>query len=394
MLLRVAVLAITLITALPAPVTGQRAVEDTILWPLPPDAPRIRYAAVLRNERDLGKTRGFLGRMSNALIGTSDGVVGVIRPHDVFVDADGSMYVTNGLSSAIWVFDPNAKEARLLQPDGAGTLVKPMGLAGDASGSLLVADPGARRVVELDGAGAFVRAYGGETVLLNPVDVALSPRGDRVYVADSYLHQVVIFDRDGALVSRVGRDEGDIRAKTARRLNAVVAGQEAAAREGDPTYNHGQGESNDLVENRSMEYGQFRYPAFVATAPDGTVYVSDGMNFRVQALAADGTFLRSIGRLGDTPGSMARPKGIAVDSEGHLYVVDAAFNNVQIFDDEGRLLLAFGAFGAGPGQLWMPTGLSIDQRDRIFVADRYNNRLQIFEYLADGRSLTQSGTGR
>ena len=68
MLLRVAVLAITLITALPAPVAGQRAVEDTILWPLPPDAPRIRYAAVLRNERDLGKTRGFLGRMSNALI--------------------------------------------------------------------------------------------------------------------------------------------------------------------------------------------------------------------------------------------------------------------------------------------------------------------------------------
>ena len=118
------------------------------------------------------------------------------------------------------------------------------------------------------------------------------------------------------------------------------------------------------------------------------------MNFRVQAFDADGNFLRSIGRLGDTPGSMARPKGIAVDSEGHLYVVDAAFNNVQIFDDEGRLLLAFGAFGNGPGQLWMPTGLWIDQRDRIFVADRYNNRLQVFDYLPVPASSTGPEAGR
>ena len=395
MALRLALLVTALVTAMPpAPVSAQRAVEDTILWPLPPDAPRIRYSAVLHSERDLGKTRGFLGRMSSALIGTTDGVVGVIRPHDVFVDPSGLMYVTNGLSSAIWVFDPNKKEARLVQPSGSGTLVKPMGLAGDADGNVIVADPGARRVVELDRNGGFVRAYGGESVLLNPVDVALSPTGDRLYVADSYLHQVVIFARDGALIRRVGKDEGDVSAKLAPRVTAVIAGQEGEGRELDPSYQHGNDEPSDMVENRSLEYGQFRYPAFVATAPDGTVYVSDGMNFRVQALDADGEFLRSVGRLGDTPGSMARPKGIAVDSEGHLYVVDAAFNNVQIFDDLGRLLLAFGSFGNGPGQLWMPTGIWIDQQDRIFVADRYNNRLQVFDYLTDPGSSADPEAGQ
>jgi len=394
MALRLALLLTALVAVLPTPVVGQRAVEDTLLWPMPPETPRIRYSAVLQNERDLGKTRGFLGRMSNALIGTSDGVVGVMRPHDVFVSTTGLMYVTNGLSGAIWVFDPSEKEARLIQPVGAGTLVKPMGLTGDADGNVLVSDPGARRVVELDLDGAFVRAYGGEDVLLNPVDVTLSPAGDRVYVADAYLHQVVIFDREGALVARIGRDEGDLASKRARRLNAVVAGQEAAGREAAGASAHGQDEPSDMVENRGLEFGEFRYPAFVATAPDGTVYVSDGMNFRVQALDPDGTFLRSVGRLGDSPGSMARPKGIAVDSEGHLYVVDAAFSNVQIFDDQGRLLLAFGAFGNGPGQLWMPTGLWIDQADRIFVADRYNNRLQVFEYLSEELGAAQSGTQR
>jgi DNA-binding beta-propeller fold protein YncE len=378
----------------PTEVSGQRAVEDTILWPVPPDTPRIRYSAVLRNERDLGRTSGFLGRISNALIGSDDGVVYVMRPHDVFVDSQGRMYVTNGLSAGLWVFDPSAKEARLIQPSGAGALVKPMGITGDPNGNILVSDPGARRVVELDGEGAFVRAYGGSSVLLNPVDVALSPSGDRVYVADSYLHQLLVFDREGGLIKQVGRDEGDLEAKTARRQMAVVAGQEANGGLRGSLSDHGDDEPSDLVENRSLELGHFRYPAFVATAPDGTVYVSDGMNFRIQAFDPSGAFLRSVGHLGDRPGSFARPKGIAVDSEGHLYVVDAAFNNVQIFDEQGRLLLAFGAFGNGPGQLWMPTGLWIDQEDRIFVADRYNNRLQVFEYLPEDGAAALSGDTR
>lgn len=381
--LRLALGLIALLTVLPVEVAGQRAVADTVVWPLPPDPPRIRYSGVLQTERDLGKTSGFLGRVTNALIGTTDGVVGVTRPHDVFVDPDGLMFVTNGLSPVIWVFDPSEKEARPIQPTGAGALVKPMGLAGDTEGHVLVADPGSRRVVEVDVFGEFVRAYGGPSTLLNPVDVALSPSGDRVYVADSHLHQLVIFDRTGELLARIGRDDGDLATKTARRLNAVVAGQEASATGGSDGYGHGRDEPSDLVENRGLEPGQFRYPAFVATAPDGTVYVSDGMNFRVQALDREGSFIRSIGRLGDTPGAMARPKGVAVDSEGHLYVVDAAFSNVQIFDVEGRLLLAFGTFGVGPGELWMPTGLWIDGHDRVFVADRYNNRLQIYDYLSE-----------
>ena len=101
-------------------------------------------------------------------------------------------------------------------------------------------------------------------------------------------------------------------------------------------------ESGDTL-NRDEGLGPHRN---VAVAGDGTVYVCDGLNARVQAFGRDGVFLRAFGQLGDAPGSFARPKGVALDRAGHVYVVDAAFNNVQIFEPDGRLLLAFGSIGS------------------------------------------------
>ena len=106
-------------------------------------------------------------------------------------------------------------------------------------------------------------------------------------------------------------------------------------------------EQSDLVANRSKSPGAFHFPAFVDVGPDGTVYVSDGMNFRIQAFDANGAYLFHFGFHGDTPGGFARPKDLAIDSEGQVYVVDAAFNNIQIFTAKGELLLAFGAIGSG-----------------------------------------------
>ncbi|MFQ5572169.1 MAG: 6-bladed beta-propeller [Rhodothermales bacterium] len=319
-----------------------------------------------------------MSRFKKGLLGTEENnLIPVKRPFDVHVDQQGVIFVTSGLGGSIRVFDPTAKDAWLLTPEGGGVLAKPMGLGGDSQGYLFVADPVLRRVVSYGPDGEFAQAYGGRNVLLNPVDVAVSPAGDRVYVTDSYLHQLVVFDRNGTLLRRVGRDEGDIAAKEEQRA--------AAGKTNDP---HLKSQPSDLSVNRGTGDGEFRYPAFVDVAPDGTVYVSDGMNFRVQAFDADGNYLLQFGRQGQTPGAFARPKGVAVDSDGHVYVVDAAFNNVQIFSPQGDLLLSFGDLGASRGELYIPGGVMIDENDQIFVADRYNNRLQIFQYLPNPEEET------
>jgi len=355
-----------------------------LVWPAPPETARIAYLGQVASDRDMGKQSGFFSNLRNGILGTQEDLLVTRRPFDTYVDGDGRIFVSSGTIGSILVFDPVAQNARILTPEGPGSLTKPMGLAGDATGLVYVADPVQRRVVALrdtpEGEPEFAAAYGGRGVLLNPVDVAVSPDGQRIYVADSYLHQVVMFNRDGILLQRIGKDEGDLEAKDQRMMSLAssrVIGGHGGGRSGADS------EPSDLVPNRGAVEGEFRFPAFVDVGPDGTLYVSDGMNFRVQAFDRDGNYLRHVGRHGDSPGSFARPKGVAVDSEGHLYVVDAAFNNVQVFDSDGRLLLAFAQFGNREGQVWMPSGIDIDASDRIYLTDRYNDRIQVFQYLPE-----------
>ncbi len=356
-----------------------------LVWPPAPEVARIAYLGQVASDRDMGKKSSFFSNLRNGLLGTEDELLATRRPFDAYVDEAGRMYVTSGSVGSILLFDPVLHEVRVLNPEGQASLSKPMGLTGDSEGLVYVADPVQRRVVALrptaDGAMEFAAAYGGRNVLMNPVDVAVSPDGERVYVADSYLHQVVIFDRQGTLIRRIGKDEGDIEAKALRMASNATSGSSSRGDHGGETESGS--EPSDLVPNRGASEGEFRFPAFVDVAPDGTLYVSDGMNFRVQAFDRAGEYLLRIGQHGDVPGSFARPKGVATDSEGHLYVVDAAFNNVQMFDGDGRLLLVFGEFGNLDGQVWMPAGIAIDGSDRIYLADRYNDRIQVFQYMGD-----------
>lgn len=363
---------------------GRRSSVD-LIYPRPPDTARIRYEGWLNSDRDLGKRGSIFAAIGRILVGGKEEHTSINRPFDVY-GLGSRIYVSDGISQGIALFDGEAKEVRILGVAGPGQLVKPMGLGGDGAGRVFVADVTADRVVAFGPDGEYVAAYGGANILLNPVDVAVDGERDRIYVADSYLHQVVVFNSAGDVVGRLGLDLEDLGEKKARMeeyrqqrgLVEAVAGMDSLLMHSGSS---SMPEPSDLTANRGEAPGEFKFPSHVAVAPDGTLYVTDALNFRIQAFDPEGNFVRAFGVLGDIPGTFSRPKGVGVDAEGHVYVVDAAFNNLQIFDTEGRLLLAFGSMGRGDGQLWMPLGLHIDG-DWIYVADRYNDRVQIFRYLS------------
>ena len=364
------------------PVLAQQKSDVDLVWPQPPEAARIRYVGYVHSERDIGKRKSFFGRVKRALVGGNDQLTVMTRPHDVYVDRAGRIYVTDRAGGGrLVVFDPNDKKGRVIEPAGAGRLGKPMGIDGDDASHVYIADPRQQRVVALDADGEFARAFGGPSELLHPVDVGVTGDGSRVFVIDSYQHQLLIFGRDGKILRRVGVDIGDLASKKNRPKYTASHGDTSSVA------NHYGGEPSDLVENRGSGDGEFRFPAFVAVGGDTVVYVSDSMNFRVQVFSINGDFIRSIGQLGTTPGSLSRPKGVGVDSKGHIYIADASFNNVQIFNTEGQLLLAFGALGAGHGEFWQPLGM-FAAGEQIYVVDRFNDRVQIFNYLhvPDGES--------
>jgi DNA-binding beta-propeller fold protein YncE len=83
----------------------------------------------------------------------------------------------------------------------------------------------------------------------------------------------------------------------------------------------------------------FHYPTNLALSTEGELYVSDGYgNARVHKFSPDGRLLFSWGEPGDGPGQFRLPHGIAVDRQGTVYVADRENSRIQLFTPDGLFL--------------------------------------------------------
>jgi DNA-binding beta-propeller fold protein YncE len=311
-----------------------------LVWPLPPDPPRIRYVTSYHGVNDF-KTKKP-GRWKTLLLGEEDASLkpsdALVKPYGIAVSDDGRVFVSDTAARRVFTFDPDSKTVSFVGESGTGKLTKPIGVAVGDEGRVFVADATLNRVFAYGPDGRVVLAMGQEGELKAPSGLAADRVNKRIYVADAALHHILCYSAvDGTLLKTIGQ--------------------------------------------RGDEPGNFNFPTNLFVDNKGRLYVTDTMNFRVQVLDADGRVVRVFGTQGDTGGSLNRPKGVGVDSEGHIYVADTSFNNFQVFDPEGHLLLFVGSGGIEPGEFQLPAGLYVDTRDRIYVADQGNSRVQVFQYL-------------
>lgn len=326
--------------ASPGPPRSWDRPEVAPVWPSPPEPARVRYVGEIHAARDLGRVEGFWERLRRWLFGAERAEM--VKPVSLGRNAAGLLAVADPSLPTVHFFDLEARRYWSLPESLADGLVSPVGIAIDDAGRVYVADSGLGRILVFDRGRRLLREIGAAS-LRRPTGLALDPTQERLYVVDTVACEVVILDREGREVGRFG--------------------------------------------GRGTGPGQFNGPTFVAVGRDGAVRVADSLNFRVQTLTREGVPISSVGRAGDVAGSFARPKGIGVDASGRVYVVDAAFQNVQVFDPEARLLLSFGGPGTGPGEFSLPAGLFLDRSGTIWIADSFNRRIQAFR-MVDGLRST------
>jgi DNA-binding beta-propeller fold protein YncE len=129
----------------------------------------------------------------------------------------------------------------------------------------------------------------------------------------------------------------------------------------------------------------------VAVGPDGSVYVTDMINDRVQRFTADGGYVSAWGEHGPGDGQFLEPFDIDVGPDGSVYVVDDLRDDIQRFSADGEWIQTIGRHGPADGELDSTGGIGVDSTGLLLNADFGNGRIQAWD--EDGVFLWSRPTG-
>ena len=204
--------------------------------------------------------------------------------------------------------------------------------------------------------------------LSQPHDAAFSPDGKLIYVTDMRNSRIVVLE---AMTLKLAGTFGERELSNPHDAEFDKAGRLLVADTG-----------NDRVAIYEVKGAQAKLagelkglsgPEGVAVAPEGRVIVSNTRGATLSVFR-DGRLERNVGSRGARDGEFASPHDVEVAADGSVYVVDSGNDRVQVFDAELRHRATFGA----SLQLSGPKYLAFDG-DRIWLADEDNHRVLLLD---------------
>lgn len=187
-----------------------------------------------------------------------------------------------------------------------------------------------------------------------PFGMAYAPDGT-LWVADANKNRFQIFAPDGTFLETWG------------------------------TVGDGNGQFNFLAADHAAKGTPGGY-GDIAFAPDGTFYVADTGNFRVQKFGPDRAFLTSWGSEGTADGQFLNVMSVAVGPDGSVYTADENRDDVQRFDANGKFLNTIGGADAGDDRLTYPVAVTVDGEGTVWVAN-FSQPGDIARFSPEGESL-------
>jgi sugar lactone lactonase YvrE len=273
-----------------------------------------------------------------------------VSPGGLAVGTDGSVWITAAGPPEI-PGSANATTGRGGRAGGAG------GTGGGRAGGGTAAPPKPQdaHVLKFSPTGQFLLQIGkagapgddsSTTALNKPAGVAVDPKGTEVYVADGFTnHRVIVFDAATGAYKRHWGSAGT----------------------GD---------------------GQFGSVTCVEVAKDGTVYVCDRANNRVQAFDKTGKFLKQ-GVVSKTTKGTGSVWDVALSNDAqqrYLFVADG--HDQKIFILQRDTLEEVGSFGDGgryPGTFYSVGSVAVDSKGNLYTGETLEGK-RVQKFMPKGGS--------
>jgi DNA-binding beta-propeller fold protein YncE len=130
--------------------------------------------------------------------------------------------------------------------------------------------------------------------------------------------------------------------------------------------------------SRGVGVSTFSWPEDAAVAPDGTLWIADTRNSRLEHWNANLTCVApctDVGTTGPGVGQFNYIQGVAVDSTGTVWTADTNNNRIESYNPTSHTFATYGSVGTGNCQFEGPQGVAIGPGGLVYVADTGNNRI-------------------
>lgn len=207
------------------------------------------------------------------------------------------------------------------------------GGAVDGWGRVHVFTRTAHPVLIFDADGHFIRSWG-EGVFSRPHNAFIGP-DESFYCIDDFDHTVRKCTYDGEIRMTMGTQN----------------------RPADTGYD---GKDYHSIKRGA---GPFNRPTSLGIGPGGELYVSDGYgNSRVHKFSPDGRLIKSWGKPGTGPGEFSIVHTLCVAKNGTVYVSDRENYRIQLFTPEGEFIEEWTDFHR-------PCGMFIGPDDLLYITE-------------------------
>lgn len=250
----------------------------------------------------------------------------------VAVDRQDNVWVFNRGAHPVIQFDKNGN---FLQAWGEGLFKSSHGMRIDAGGNVWAVDVKGHLVLKLSPAGQVQMVIGRKAgdndsreYFNEPTGIAIAANGD-LFISDGYVNsRVVKFNQDGDYLTHWGsKGDGDGQFNLVHDVTIDSAGKVYVA---DRTNQRVQ-----IFDRNGTFLGKWTGIGapwgLIYVAKENGIYMCDGLNNRVIKLGLDGQVQGVLGSQGRVQGKFDYAHNIAVDSEGSIYVVEIKNWRVQKF---------------------------------------------------------------
>ncbi len=269
-------------------------------------------------------------------------------------------------------------------------VTQPLGVAVSPDGErvYVTQSGGTRTVLEFDHSGHVLatltppKSAGAAHV---PVYIAINPQTNDVYVTDRMTSAIYVYTANGTYL-RTFKPTGLTGSWAPLGITFASDGVMYVTEVGGKSHRILVIDPTGKVAREVVGADQpMTFPNGIGVSPDGIAVVADGNNGRLLAFDPDGKLVGAVNR-GIGEGDLGLPRGVAFDDSGRVYVVDTTNQTVHVYrlGDKGSNTITFvGAFGdegVADGLFEYPNGIATDTRSDIYITDRENGRVQVWSY--------------